>query len=57
MKYFYSINIGSLKNMFLTVSELCLVSEDKLFDIQKILHYVEQLKNKDMSIFLDKIVR
>ena len=41
----------------MTVSELCLVSEDKLSDIQEILHYVEQLKNKDMSIFLDKIVR
>ena len=39
------------------ISEIRLVTEGQLFDFLKNLHYIEQLKNEDMSILLDRIFR
>ena len=41
----------------MTVTELNEDIQDKIFDLLENLQYIEKLKNKDMRILLDKIVR
>ena len=41
----------------MTVTELNEDTQDKIFDLLENLQYIEKLKNKDMRILLDKIVR
>ena len=41
----------------MAVSELNEDTQDKIFDLLENLQQIEKLKNKDMRILLDKIVR
>ena len=41
----------------MAVTELNEDTQDQIFDILENLQYIENLKNKDMRILLDKIVR
>ncbi len=41
----------------MTVSELNEDTQDQIFDLLENLQQIEKLKNKDMRILLDKIVR
>ena len=41
----------------MTVSKLNEVTQDQIFDILEYLKQIEKLKNKDVRILLDKIVR
>ena len=41
----------------MTVSELNEDTQDQISDLLENLQYIEKLKNKDMRILLDKIVR
>ena len=41
----------------MTVTELNEDTQDQIFDLLENLQYIEKLKNKDMRILLDKIVR
>ena len=41
----------------MAVTELNEDTQDQIFDLLENLQYIEKLKNKDMRILLDKIVR
>ena len=41
----------------MTVSELNEDTQDQIFDLLENLQHIEKLKNKDIRILLDKIVR
>ena len=41
----------------MAVTELNEDTQDQIFDLLENLQYIENLKNKDMRILLDKIVR
>ena len=58
MYLFFLSNILRIKPFILmTVSKLNEVTQDQIFDILEYLKQIEKLKNKDVRILLDKIVR
>ena len=58
MYIYFRSKIGRLKPFFLmTLAELNEGAHDQICNLLENLQQIEKLKNKDMSILLDKIVR